>query len=157
MSKFSAMTRIEEAINQPRFKSDYHKMMVNLLYTSNWLRDRQMKIFRPYGILPQHFNIMRILKGRDPKPASAGEIKEVMLDKAPDLTRLVDKLVHLELVDRRLCPENRRRMEIFLTDKGRGILQELNMKVNAMEKEYSRNLTSEEAAKCSELLDKLRG
>ena len=150
------MTRIEEAINQTKFKNAYHRMMVNLQYTSNWFRDRQMEIFRPYGLLPQHFNIMRILKGRDPKPASAGEIKEVMLDKAPDLTRLVDKLVHLELVDRRLCPENRRRMEIFLTNNGKEVLKELNDKVSALEQAYSKNLTSEEAALCSDILDKLR-
>lgn len=151
------MPKIEKAINQEKFKSFHHKMVVNLLYTSNWIRDQQMEIFRPKGLLPQHFNILRILKGRDPEPASAGQIKEVMLDKAPDLTRLVDKLVKMELVDRRMCPANRRQVEIFLTEKGRRMIAELNDKVAMIEKEYTKHLTSDEARQCSDLLDKLRG
>jgi len=151
------MPKIEKAINQQKFESPYHKLVVNLVYTSNWLRDRQMELFKPFGLLPQHFNILRILKGKEPEPCSAGEIKEVMLDKAPDLTRLVDKLVKQELVDRRLCPSNRRQMDIYLTDKGRKLLEKLNVAIAAEQEEQAKNLAPEEAALCSDLLDKIRG
>ena len=89
--------KIEEAIKQGRFGSNFHKAVVNLIYTSNWLRDAHTDLFRKYGILSQHFNALRIIKGRHPKPVSAGEIKEVLLDKASDVTRLLDKLVNLDL------------------------------------------------------------
>ncbi|HEY8916321.1 MAG TPA: MarR family transcriptional regulator, partial [Chitinophaga sp.] len=85
--------RIEEAIKQGKFSNNFHKALVNLIFTSNWLRDANAEIFKKYDILPQHFNALRIIKGRHPKPVSAGEIKEVLLDKASDVTRLLDKLV----------------------------------------------------------------
>lgn len=151
------MVKIEQAINQSRFESDYHKMIVNLVYTSNWLRDQQMAIFRPHGLLPQHFNVLRILKGRDPEPCSAGEIKEVMLDKAPDLTRLVDKLVKKGLVNRRLCEENRRRMEIFISEAGKQLLRQLNKEMEAFNQQYRNRMSEPEAAELSRLLDRMRG
>ena len=109
---------ILEAINQKSFDSSYEKAVVNLLYTHNWVRDRQQEVFKPYGLKMQHYNVLRILKGRYPEAYSPGEIKEVMLDKAPDLTRLIDKMVDMGLVDRHLCPDNRRKMNVFITDKG---------------------------------------
>src|SRR5690554_454998 len=97
--------RIEEAIKQGKFRNNYQKAVVNLIFTSNWLRDAQGEFFKEYDILPQHFNALRIIKGRHPKPVSAGEIKEVLLDKASDVTRLLDKLVNLGYVHRQLCEQ----------------------------------------------------
>ncbi|KAA2242902.1 MarR family transcriptional regulator [Chitinophaga agrisoli] len=148
--------RIEEAIKQGKFRSNYQKAVVNLIFTSNWLRDAQADFFKEYEILPQHFNALRIIKGRHPKPVSAGEIKEVLLDKASDVTRLLDKLVKLGHVNRRLCDQNRRKMDITLTPKGLQLLEDLEPHMNAFFGDLADRLNEEEAQQLSDLLDKLR-
>jgi DNA-binding MarR family transcriptional regulator len=105
----------------------------------------------------QHYNILRILKGKYPKPSSPGEIKEVMLDKAPDLTRLLDKMVDMGLVDRHLCPDNRRKMDVFITTKGIDLLEKVSKEQNRMYQEDMNNLSEDEAEHLSNLLDKFRG
>ena len=152
-----AHMNILEAINQKSFKTNYEKVLVNLLYTQNWFRDKHQNFFKEYGIRMQHYNILRILKGKFPEASSPGEIKEVMLDKAPDLTRLLDKLVDMDLVDRQLCPENRRKMDILITPKGIELLEAINREQDKMRKEDMNNITEEEAEQLSNLLDKFRG
>ncbi len=149
--------RIQEEIKQSKFKTSHEKAIVNLMYTSNWFRDLQNQNFSPFDIKPQHYNILRIVRGRRPDPISAGEIKEVMLDKSPDLTRLIDKLVAMKLIDRRLCPENRRKMDITITQKGLDLVDEVAKASKGMMKEWKSRLSDEEAETLSDLLDKVRG
>ena len=146
---------IREAINQKSFNSSFEKAVVNLVYTHNWYRDKNRGVFKAYGFKMQHYNILRILNGSHPKALSPGEIKEVMLDKSPDLTRLIDKLVDMELVDRHICPDNRRKMDVFITKKGTQILAEINEKQENVQTMQSQ-LTDAEAEQLSNLLDKLR-
>ena len=148
---------IERDIKQAKFETNLEKAVVNLLYSYNWLRDHSQDIYKPYGLKMQHYNILRILKGKHPKMISPGEIKEVMLDKAPDLTRLLDKLVDMKLVSREICPENRRRMDISLTEKGIVLLKEINIKQDELRREIAERLNEHEAAELSRLLDKMRG
>jgi DNA-binding MarR family transcriptional regulator len=131
-------------------------VVVNLVYTGNWVRDQQNQTFKKYDILPQHYNLLRILKGRFPKPASPGEIKEVMLDKGTDVTRLVDKLVNKDLVRRGLCEENRRKMDVVITEKGLQLLKELEVPMQSLSDQLKSQLSENEAETLSHLLDKLR-
>jgi len=151
------MTRIEEAIKQSKFQDVYQKALINLIYTANCLRDEQVKILKPFDLLPQHFNIMRILKGRHPRPICPGEIKEVMLDKANDLTRLLDKLERKGLIQRNLCPTNRRKMDITLTQAGLELLEKMNRIMDQTHDALKKRLSDREAASLSHLLDKMRG
>jgi len=130
--------------------------MVNLLYTHNWYRDKYRNVYKEFNIKMQHYNVLRILKGSKPKSISPGEIKEVMLDKSPDLTRLLDKLVQIGLVDRHLCPANRRKMDVIITKKGEALLSKIAVKRQKMQKEERQNITEEEAEQLSDLLDKFR-
>jgi DNA-binding MarR family transcriptional regulator len=148
--------KIEQAIQQASFDNSLHKAVINLVYTSNWMRDKQNQLFKPYGILPQHFNVMKILKGKHPELVSPSYIKEVMLDKAPDLTRLVDKLVQKGWASRKQCEQNRRMVEIGLTEKGVKVLEVLNEQVKANATSLQNRLTETEAEQISDLLDKLR-
>lgn len=148
--------KIEKAINQASFDSSIQKAVINLVYTSNWMRDKQNKLFKPHGILPQHFNVLKILKGKHPELVSPSYIKEVMLDKAPDLTRLVDKLVQKGWVWRQQCENNRRMVEIGLTEKGIRFLEKLNTEVKANAELIHNRLSESEAEQLSDLLDKLR-
>ncbi|GAA0549068.1 MarR family winged helix-turn-helix transcriptional regulator [Chitinophaga japonensis] len=148
--------KIEEAIKQARFGNNFQKAVVNLIYTSNWLRDTQADIFKKYDILPQHFNALRIIKGRCPKPVSAGEIKDVLLDKASDVTRLLDKLVKQGYVKRQLCEYNRRKMDITITTKGLQLLEELEAPIASFYEDLATRLSQEEALLLSDLLDRVR-
>lgn len=148
---------IDQAIKQSKFASPTHKAVVNVIYTAGWLHDLQAPIFRKHGFQAQHFNVMRIVRGRHPEPVSPKEIIAVMLDKKRDLTRLLDKLQSLELVDRRPCPDNRRRMEVRLTEKGLAVLTELNAEVERTFFGRFGHLDAEEAEELSRLLDRLRG
>jgi DNA-binding MarR family transcriptional regulator len=149
--------RIEQAINQRKFRDEHHKVVVNLLYTGNWLRDALGANLKSHGLLPQHYNALRIIRGRHPEPLSAGNIKEVMLDKASDVTRLLDKLEKLNLIQRRLCPHNRRKMDISITPQGLQLLDELDAPMDAVYKDLQERLTEEDAKMLSDLLDKMRG
>jgi DNA-binding MarR family transcriptional regulator len=148
--------KIEQAINQRKFKDDYHKVVVNLLYTGNWLRDTLGSSLKDHGLLPQHYNALRIIRGKHPEPVSAGDIKDVMLDKASDVTRLLDKLEKMEYVQRKLCPHNRRKMDINITPKGLALLDQLTAPMDSVYKEMAERLTEEEAGQLSDLLDKFR-
>ena len=147
---------ILEAIKQKSFNSSFEKAVVNLLYTHNWYRDRYQGVYKLHDLKIQHYNVLRILKGRHPNPISPGEIKEVMLDKSPDLTRLIDKLVEKGYADRQLCPDNRRKMDILITKEGTKVLEEITLKQQAIQKSQQHNITEEEAEQLSNLLDKFR-
>lgn len=138
-----------------KFESNQIMATVNIFYTSNWLRDLGAPTYKKHGILNQHYNILRIVRGSHPKPVSPGYIKEVMIDKGRDLTRLVDKLVKLGLVERFLCETNRRKMEITITQAGLDIIEEIDVEVKKIYSGY--NLSDEEALTLSNLLDKVRG
>lgn len=129
--------------------------MINILYTSNWLRDLYDEELKAFNLKPQHFNLLRILQGRFPGYISPSEIKEVMLDKGPDVTRLIDKLVKMGLTDRCQNKENRRVMEIRISDKGQTVLSTINSKIEKIEKQFF-VLNDEDAEQLSDLLDKAR-
>jgi len=148
--------KLEKAIKQSKFESPFQKAVINIIYTANWLRDQQAALFKQYNILPQHYNVLRIIKGKHPEPVAPGDIKEVMLDKGNDVTRLVDKLVKTGLVKRSLCAENRRKIDIQLTDKGLNFLKELNEPMRKQYKTIKKQITENEAEILSDLLDKLR-
>jgi MarR family 2-MHQ and catechol resistance regulon transcriptional repressor len=147
---------ILEAIKQKSFDSSFEKAVVNLLYTYNWYRDKYQDIYKASNLKIQHYNVLRILKGSKPKSISPGEIKEVMIDKSPDLTRLLDKLVEKGLVDRNLCPQNRRKMDVLITKEGENILKQITRKQQQLQKEQWQHFTEEEAEQLSNLLDKFR-
>ncbi len=147
---------IQEEIKQAKFYSNTQKALINVLYTSNWLRDIHNDLFKNENILLQHYNVLRIVNGQHPKPTSPGYIKSVILDKGPDLTRLVDKLVTLNLFKRELNAQNRRQVEITITPKGIEVAAELEKKL-AERMHQKLKLSQDEAEELSFLLDKMRG
>lgn len=147
---------IEQAIRQERFSDAIEKAVVNIIYTSNWLRDVQNTILKQHDLLVQHYNALRIIKGRYPAAISPGEIKEVMLDKANDLTRLLDKLTEKGLVKRTVCEENRRKVDIVMTPKGVKFLEKLQSELSGLKIDVKQRITDKEAIQLSNLLDKLR-
>jgi|TARA_B110000261_G_C12920926_1_gene292436 DNA-binding MarR family transcriptional regulator len=145
---------LKEDIKQTKFENNKVMAMVNVFYTSNWLRDKCLPVFKKHGILSQHYNILRILRGKYPKSVSPGEIKEVMLDGGRDLTRLIDKLLKLGYLNRKLCEHNRRKMEITINQSGLDIIEVISRENAIIYGDF--NLTDEEAQQISDLLDKFR-
>jgi DNA-binding MarR family transcriptional regulator len=138
------------------FKSPYHRAMVNVLYTSNWIANQQAQLLKPSGLTLQQYNVLRILRGQHPSPVKVSDITERMLDKMSNASRLVDKLVLKDLVLRTECPSDRRAVDVTITDAGLDLLKQLDEDIEGLNEEMSDKLTMEEAVKLSELLDRLR-
>jgi len=148
--------KIEEAIKQKKFNSSKEKAWVNLIYTYNQLSGQLEELFKRFDLTQQQYNVLRILRGKHPECTSCGAIKEVMLDKNPDLTRLCDRLLNKGLVDRFVNEDNRRQVNVGITQKGLKLLDEIEPFIKANSR-IAENLTEEEAEQLSDLLDKLRG
>jgi DNA-binding MarR family transcriptional regulator len=147
--------RLEEEIQQKKFRNAYAKAIVNITYTHFWLQDQLRKHLKPHDISSQQFNILRILRGQHPKPATINLLKERMLDKSSDASRLVERLRKKGLIDRLVCSKDRRSVDIIITEKGLNLLAELDNMNEKMDSVFSA-LTEEEAEQLNELLDKLR-
>lgn len=130
-------------------------MAINLTYTHNWLNAHYSAMFRTSDITMQQFNVLRILRGQYPNPCSVKLIKERMLDRMSDASRIVDKLKAKELVDRRECPVDRRSVDILITDKGLELLKSMDS-IDENFKGVFKTLTDEEMKTLNHLLDKLR-
>lgn len=137
---------------QSSFVNAKVKALINIMYTSNWIHANQTTFFKPFGISNQQFNILRILRGAK-APLKVQEIKKRMIDRAPNATRLMDKLKAKQLIDRKPCPDDRRVVYIEITDLGLELLQEISSKMNF---DLLEKLSEEEASILSDLLDKIR-
>ena len=145
----------EDQIQQKEFRNSFLKAVLNLKYTASLYNSKEAVVFKKYGILAQHFNVLRIVKGAHPESVSPGKILEVMLDTGRDLTRLVDKLVKLGLLERSTCPSNRRRVDINITDEGIELTEKVSRDIDTF-LDSIETLTNEESEQLSNLLDKLR-
>ncbi len=148
--------KIEQEIRQRKFKNEYQKAHINLLFTASWLSQHSARILKPYGISWQQFNLLRILKGMHPEPATVKVLTERMIDKMSNASRLVEKLKKKELVERRVCPQDRRRVDIRITEQGLKSLDEISRRMEEGLQKRMSNISIEEAAKLNALLDKMR-
>ncbi len=135
-----------------KFSNQRVKALLNILYTANWIRSHQNEFFKPYGISPQQYNILRILKGAG-EPVMVQWIKDRMIERAPNATRLMDKLCAKELIKRIPCEDDRRVVYIDITESGEKLLESAGQ---SMDLNFLDNLTEEEARQLSDLLDKIR-
>ena len=148
--------KIEEAIKQRRpFINDYQRAAVNLIFTSNWLNEQHRAFFKAYNLTRKQFNVLRILKGAE-KPISTAIIRERLIDKMSDASRVVDRLEKKQLVSKHTCPSDKRLVDIALTEEGELLLLEIAKKENQLG-DVLKNLSEKEVITLSNLLDKLRG
>ena len=147
---------IGKAIKQKKFINAQHKAHINIIYTAAFLLDQTKEVLKPFKVTHQQFNVLRILKGKYSRPSSAHEIKEVMMDKGPDLTRLLDRLIEKGWVQRTVCEENRRKIDVLITEAGIKLLEDIEPHLQEKFK-GQQFLSEEEAEHLSFLLDKMRG
>ena len=161
MNKSEAITAnftnmgIDKDIQQARFRNVYQKASINLIYTMGWMRERTKAIFDAEDITPQQFNILRILRGSFPQPLSTLQIRERMLEKMSDTSRIVDRLISKGLVKKLTCKKDRRLVDVIISDKGKKLLEKLDARQDEMDAVMG-NLSEKEAAALSDLLDKVR-
>lgn len=148
--------RIEKEIQSTNFEDNYHKATINLSYTYGWITNITREKFEKYNLTSQQFNILRILRGQYPNPATINLLKERMIDKMSDASRIVDRLIQKGMVSRCTNKKDRRAVDIRISDLGLEILSKMDVEFKARDF-LKNNLTEEEAAQLSDLLDKMRG
>lgn len=146
---------IEQAIQQPKFTSEYHKLAVNIIYTASWLSLTHQHVLKPYNLTIQQFNVLRILRGQKGQPLSVNCLIERMVDRSSNASRIVDKLQEKQLVERAICSNDRRQVEVRITEKGLNLLSEIDEPMKNASKALE-GLSMKEAETLNTLLDKMR-
>ncbi|WP_201978501.1 MarR family winged helix-turn-helix transcriptional regulator [Hymenobacter rubidus] len=147
--------RIEDEIKQPIFRDEFQKAHINLIYTAGWMQLRQAAAFKPFGLTLPQFNILRILRGQHPLPATVALLIDRMLDKTSNASRIVDRLEEKKLVTRTVCPANRRAVDIRITPAGLDLLSRIE-ESGALRDTGVEQLTETELQQLNFLLDKMR-
>ena len=150
------MASIEREVKQEKFQSEFQKAAVNILFTGSWLYNLNATFLKAFDITPEQFNVLRILRGSHPKPMMLADITCRMIDKNSNATRLVEKLRLKGLVKREICKNNRRQVDISITDRGLNLLVKIDRASDTWQSTLKK-LTKAEAQQLNFLLDKLRG
>ena len=145
---------IDKDINQRTFRNEYQKGIINLIYTYNWMNEKMKSVFDKEGITGQQYNILRILRGAG-KPISTLQIRERMLDKMSDTSRIVDRLVLKGLAQKTTCKNDKRLVDVSISAEGKKILANIDEYEKDMDAILG-NLTDAEAKNLNKLLDKIR-
>jgi MarR family transcriptional regulator, 2-MHQ and catechol-resistance regulon repressor len=145
---------IEQDINQSKFRNNHQKASVNFIYTYNWMNEKMKLFFDAHEITPQQFNILRILRGAG-KPLSTLQIRQRMLDKMSDTSRIVDRLVIKGIAKKVVCKTDKRLVDISITDKGKKLLSKIDLQQDELDGVLN-SLTETEVVTFNTLLDKIR-
>jgi DNA-binding MarR family transcriptional regulator len=148
--------KLEDEIKQKKFKDEYEKLVVNILFTGNWMNLLNAKNLKPLGLTLPQYNVLRILRGQHPEPATVNLLIDRMLDKSSNASRIVDKLLKKNLVARKICKNDRRSVDVLITGKGLELLKQIDGESKKWNQIY-KTLNPEEAKKLNFLLDKIRG
>lgn len=145
---------INTAINQEKFISEKNKLLINILYTNNWLQSKMKVFFETYDLTSQQYNILRILRGAK-MPMSTLKIRERMIDRMSDTSRLVERLLNKGLVQKTVCSKDKRLVDVVITEQGLNLLAEMDYQEKLLD-DIFRNITDTDATALNNLLDKIR-
>lgn len=146
---------IEDEIKQLKFRNEYHKLLINIVYTGHWVGEKTAALIQPFNISLQQYNVLRILRGQYPKPATIRLIRERMLDKMSDASRLIERLRQKGYVQREICHNNRRAVDVVITESGLDLLTRLDDKIASLE-QLLHFLPIDKIKEINTLLDKIR-
>ncbi len=148
--------KLEDEIKQKIFANEYSKTAINILYTYSYIYVNIQRFLKKYGLTPEQYNVLRILRGQYPEPCSINTIQERMLNKTSNASRLVDKLVAKNLVERQQNAADRRHVDVIISKPGFQLLANLDKPISELHRHII-NLSESEARFLNQLLDKLRG
>jgi len=149
------MAKIDDEV-KTKFANERHRFVTNLVYTSGWIKNIFTEDLRPFGISSQQFNILRILRGTDDWVAM-NDVKDLMIEKAPNATRLADKLLNKNLIERKRSFTDRRVVYVRISKGGLDLLKEIDETGSEIQVALMKRITEKEAIQMSQILDKLRG
>ncbi|KVV14895.1 transcriptional regulator SlyA [Flavobacterium sp. TAB 87] len=156
-TNFTITTMTIEDVLQSTVKMDNRqKVILNIMFTQNLLQDKFSEVIKPYDLSGEQYNVLRILRGQKGSPANMCVIQDRMIARTSNTTRLVDKLLLKNLVTRNVCSDNRRKIEVLITQKGLDILAEIDPKLVEYETNFSNNLSSDELEQLNFLIEKYR-
>jgi DNA-binding MarR family transcriptional regulator len=147
---------IQQDIQQSKFRNEWQKATINIIYTNSWLEEKMKDFLAKEDITSQQLNVLRILRGSQPKPLSTLEIRNRMLDKMSDVSRIVDRLLKKDLVEKRVCTKDKRLVDVTISAKGLKLLEKLDARNDDIDA-HAKNITEAEAKTLNKILDKLRG
>ncbi len=146
---------LAKEISQKKFKTEFQKASLNLIFTSSWLVNKHKDFFRPFGITPQQYNVLRILRGSFPNSLSTSDIKSRMLDKNSDVSRIVDRITIKNWAEKKIRLSDRRLVDVIISDNGLSLLEEMDNHMDIIDQSLG-NLSAEDARILNDLLDKIR-
>jgi DNA-binding MarR family transcriptional regulator len=147
---------LEQDIKQEKFYNEFEKAAVNILFTASWLYNINSSRLKPHAITPEQYNVSRILRGSHPKALMLADVTCRMIDKSSNATRLVEKLRQKGLLKREICENNRRQVDISITEKGLGVLKKIDVEAETW-LDTLKVISKVEAQELNRILDKLRG
>ncbi len=150
------MKELETIVKTSAILPASRKTVLNISYSNTWIKDELASVLKPFDISIEQFNVLRILRGKKGDATNLQDIQDRMISKMSNTTRLVDKLILKDLVERFTCEKNRRKVDIFITEKGLNLLKELDPIIDATENNITKNLNSEELETLNYLLTKIR-
>ncbi|HWV67631.1 MarR family winged helix-turn-helix transcriptional regulator [Chitinophaga sp.] len=148
------MSNLEKLITQKTFENENQRGLISLIFIGNWITSRHQQFFKRYGITMQQFNILRILRGQHPQAASINVLKERMLDKMSDVSRLVERLRKADLVERKNSEMDRRAVDVRINDKGLELLKLIDNEIRQLDNTLQ-SLNEKEVIQLNKLLDKM--
>lgn len=148
------MSNLEKLITQKTFENENQRGLISLIFIGNWITSRHQQFFKRYGITMQQFNILRILRGQHPQAASINILKERMLDKMSDVSRLVERLRKADLVERKNSEMDRRAVDVRINDKGLQLLKLIDTEIKLLDNTLQ-SLNEKEVIQLNKLLDKM--
>ncbi len=149
------MARIDSEIKS-KFTNAQHRFVTNLVFTANWVQNAFVEDLKPFDVSPQQYNILRILKGIGDW-TTMSEVKDGLMEKSPNATRLVDKLLKKRLIERRASAKDRRVVRVRISETGLKLFEEINQKESVIQKALNNNISARDANYVSSILDKFRG
>lgn len=150
------MARIEDKLKVKKFTHEWHKATVNIVYTSNWINFLLEQRANQHNLTLQQFNVLRILRGQYPNPTKNILLRERMLSKTVDISRLVDRVVAKGLVSRKSSATDKRAVDLLITDKGLALLEKMEEEMMLTDV-LPGNITEKQCEQLSKLLDRFRG
>ena len=147
---------LDQSISQSKFDSEQEKLMINVIYSANLLNLITSRLFKPYELSPQQYNVLRILRGQKGELIALMDIEHRMLDKSSNVSRLVDKLISKDLVNRSVSSKDRRKIEIVITSSGLSVLKEIDVILADMNSKIKAIISDDNAKQTNRILDQLR-
>ncbi|RLD60638.1 MAG: MarR family transcriptional regulator [Bacteroidetes bacterium] len=151
------MKSFKEEIKSDRFENEQQMLVLDIFFTADWLEQKLLKVLNKYKLTHAQFNMMMMLRLSFGKPLSVNEIKERILFKRTDVSRMIDRLVEKEYLIRELCTDNRRKVDVSISKKGVKLLKKITPEIHdEFEHFFEKKITKEEALNAVKTIDKMR-